>query len=294
MAIAKDPVADDLDVLPLSPVIGAEIGGLDLATPLGARLVTAVRHLLNRHHVVFFRDQQLTPGQLARFGAQFGEVTEGHPVIPAIEGHDKVLAIDGKEDRASWWHTDVTFLDTPPFGSILYMLESPAVGGDTMWASLQDAYDRLAGPVRTLCEQLVAVHHDPWFAADVEGRGGYRWNGEWHTKLLPALHPVVRTHPENGRNGLFVNAQFTQMLLAADTLQPLSKNESTALLEMLYRHCVQPEVTCRFRWRPGSVAFWDNRATLHYALDDYGTAARLGHRVTLRGDKPWGPALPRT
>ena len=141
---------------------------------------------------------------------------------------------------------------------------------------------------RDLCDRLIAIHHDPWFAADVDAKGGYRWDGEWREKLLPALHPVVRTHPENGRNGLFVNPQFTQMILG------FSKLESAGLLDLLYRHCVQPEVTCRFRWQPGSVAFWDNRACLHYALDDYGQAVRVGHRVTLRGDRPFGPAMPRT
>ena len=116
--------------------------------------------------------------------------------------------------------------------------------------------------------------------------GGYAWDGTWREKLLPALHPVVRTHPESGRNGLFVNRQFTR------TIFGLSDNESNAVLEMLYNHCIRPEFTCRFRWRAGSVAFWDNRATLHYALDDYGTTARYAHRVTLRGDKPFGPAMP--
>jgi taurine dioxygenase len=197
-----------------------------------------------------------------------------------------VLAIDGSVDRASWWHTDITFLQQPAFGSILYMVTAPEVGGDTMWASLQDAYDRLAEPVRAMCDTLIAIHFDPWFAADVDAQGGYEWQGEWREKLLPSLHPVVRTHPENGRNGLFVNGQFTQAILG------LSKNESNSILEMLYRHCVQPEYTCRFRWKAGSVAFWDNRATMHYALDDYGDAPRFAHRVTLRGDRPYGPAAP--
>jgi taurine dioxygenase len=170
---------------------------------------------------------------------------------------------------------------------MLSMLTCPEVGGDTQWASLQDAYDRLAPPVRTMCDELIAIHFDPWFAADVEARGGYDWNGEHHDKLLPALHPVVRTHPENGRRGLFVNPQFTQSIFG------LSTHESAAVLDMLYRHCQQPELTCRFRWRPGSVAFWDNRATLHYALDDYGDALRVGHRITIRGDVPYGPAMPR-
>jgi alpha-ketoglutarate-dependent taurine dioxygenase len=279
-------LATELDIRPLSPLIGAEIHGIDLSRPLGEAGVTAVRQALNTHHVVFFRDQELSPDQQAAFAAQFGVVTEGHPVIAAIEEHAKVLAIDGREDRANWWHTDVTFLQTPAFGSILYMLEVPDVGGDTMWASLQDAYDRLSEPVRAMCDQLIAIHHDPWFAAEVDAKGGYEWHGERHEKLLPAIHPVVRTHPENGRNGLFVNPHFTQMIFG------LSPNESAAILDMLYRHCQQPELTCRFRWRPGSVAFWDNRATLHYAIDDYGDATRIGHRVTLQGDVPYGPAKP--
>jgi taurine dioxygenase len=280
-------IATELDVRPLSPTIGAEIGGLDLAKPLGEAVVAQVRAALNHHHVIFFRDQALSAEQQEAFANQFGAVTEGHPVIPAIEGNKKVLAIDSRLDRASWWHTDITFLDTPPLASILYMLEAPEVGGDTMWASLQDAYDGLAEPVRKMCDTLIAIHFDPWFAAEVDERGGYDWNGERREKLLPALHPVVRTHPENGRNGLFVNGQFTQMLLG------LSKMESNAILELLYHHCEKPEYTCRFRWRAGSVAFWDNRATLHYALDDYGQAPRFAHRVTLRGDRPFGPAMPK-
>jgi len=279
-------IAPSLTVEPISPKIGAEISGVDISAPMTPEAVAAVREALNTHHVIFFRDQSLTAEQQADFARQFGTVTEAHPVLPSIEESHEVLAIDGKVDRASWWHTDVTFLETPAMGSILYMLEAPTVGGDTMWASLQDAYDGLAEPVRAMCDTLIAIHHDPWFAADVAERGGYEWDGTWREKLLPALHPVVRTHPENGRNGLFVNRQFTR------TIFGLSDNESDAILEMLYNHCVRPEYTCRFRWRAGSVAFWDNRATLHYALDDYGDAPRYAHRVTLRGDRPYGPAMP--
>jgi taurine dioxygenase len=279
-------LAASVRVQPLSPTIGAEISGVDISVQLSPEVVAAVRAALNTHHVIFFREQSLTAEQQADFARQFGTVTEAHPVLPSIEESHEVLAIDGKVDRANWWHTDVTFLETPAMGSILYMLEAPEVGGDTMWASLQDAYDGLAAPVRAMCDQLIAIHHDPWFAADVADRGGYEWDGTWREKLLPALHPVVRTHPENGRNGLFVNRQFTR------TIFGLSDNESNAVLEMLYNHCTRPEYTCRFRWRAGSVAFWDNRATLHYALDDYGDTARFAHRVTLRGDRPFGPAIP--
>ncbi len=275
-----------LDVRPLSPKIGAEIHGIDLSGSPDPATVAGIREALNQHHVIFFRDQELTPAEQTAFARCFGQVTEAHPVLPAIEGNPEVLAVDSREDRASWWHTDVTFVQNPPLGSLLYMMECPPVGGDTMWASLQDAYDGLSAALQALCDQLIAVHYDPWFAAEVDGRGGFEWDGVHHDKLLPAIHPVVRTHPENGRKGLFVNRHFTQTLLG------LAEHESAALLELLYRHCERPEYTCRFHWEPGSLAFWDNRATLHYALDDYGDERRFAHRCTIRGDVPYGPAQP--
>jgi alpha-ketoglutarate-dependent taurine dioxygenase len=280
-------IATRLDIRPLSPVIGAEIHGLDLSEPLDPGVVAMVRAALADHLVIFFRDQDLTPEQQTAFAGQFGEVTKGHPVLKSLEGHPNVLPIDGREDRASWWHTDVTFLSTPPLGSILYMREVPDVGGDTMWISMQAAYDDLSGPIKALCDKLIGWHHDPFFAIDVEAMGGYTWDGKHHDRLFPTSHPVVREHPENGRKGLFVNPQFTRFL------EGLSQQESESFLQMLYTHCTKkPEYACRFRWRAGSVAFWDNRATMHYALDDYGDAIRVAHRVTLRGDRPYGPARP--
>jgi taurine dioxygenase len=275
-----------VEVRPVTPNIGAEIVGLDLSRPLEARQVAEVRAALGRYLVLFFMDQDLSPEAQAAFAHQFGEATPAHPVIASIEGHPEVLPIDSREDRASWWHTDVTFLATPPLGSILHMRALPPVGGDTMWVSLQAAYDALAEPIQQLCDRLVAWHHDEFFAADVEAKGGYEWDGVWHERLYPTDHPVVRVHPETGRKGLFVNPQFTRFIWG---LSPL---ESDTVLQMLYRHCQKPEFSCRFRWQQGAVAFWDNRATLHYALDDYGDSLRIAHRVTLRGDRPYGPARP--
>ncbi len=277
-----------LEIEPVAPACGADVRGVDLSEPLDEDTVRTLRDALCRHLVLFFSGQDLDPEQQAAFAAQFGEVTPAHPVIPSIPGHPKVLKIDGRDDRASWWHTDVTFLPTPPLGSILHMREAPEVGGDTMWVSLQAAYDKLSDPVRKLCDTLVAWHHDPWFAADVEANGGYEWDGQHHERLYPVSHPVVRTHPETGRNGLFVNGHFTKFL------EGTSELESAALLDMLYRHSVRPEFSCRHRWKVGDVAFWDNRATLHYAIDDYGDAIRVAQRVTLRGDVPYGPARPLT
>ncbi len=284
-------IATDLDIRPISPVIGAEIHGLDLRRGRWATLVVAqVRAALCHHLVLPFRDQDLSPEVQTAFARQFGEVTPAHPVIASLEGHPEVLPIDGREDRASWWHTDVTFLSTPPLGSILHMREAPTVGGDTMWVSLQAAYDApsASDPLTLFCDGLIAWHHDPWFAADVEANGGYEWDGKRHEKLLPTSHPVVRTHPETGRNGL--SSSISQIYPLPGGLLPA--RELRPSLDLLYRHCQRPEFGCRFRWKVGAVAFWDNRATLHYALDDYGDALRIAHRVTLRGPRPYGPARP--
>ena len=273
------------EVRPLTTAVGAEICGIDISRPLDDGDVDLVRRTLNRYAVVFFRDQWLTPDTQVAFARHFGEPTPAHPVLPSVEGHPHVLRIDGRDDRAAWWHTDVTFMQTPPMGSILSMDEVPSVGGDTLWVGTQAAYEGLAPAVRALCDQLIALHHDPFFAADVAERGGMEWDGSKVEVLRPAIHPVVRTHPETGRNGLFVNPQFTQLIVG---LSPL---ESAAVLDLLYRHLQKPEYQCRFHWEPGSVAFWDNRATLHYAVDDYGEGIRVAHRVTLRGSAPYGPAM---
>ena len=237
--------------------------------------------------MLFFPDQELTPGQHADVARQFGELTEAHPILPALEDHPEVLPIDSRRNKSAFWHTDVTFMAKPPMGTLLYGLDMPEVGGDTLWANLQAAYDALAEPVRELCDRLMAIHWDPFFAADVEAAGGCTWYGKRIEKLRPVLHPVVREHPETGRKGLFVNRNFTTQILG------LSPIESDGLLQMLFHHCETPDFMLRHRWQPGTVAFWDNRATIHYATDDYGDDLRIVHRVTLRGDLPYGPARPK-
>ena len=273
-----------LDLHPVTPLTGAEIRGLDLSRPLDSATVREVREALTRYLVLFFPGQNLTPDEHAAFGRQFGELTEAHPILPALDvEHPEVLPIDSRANKSAFWHTDVTFMNTPPMGSILHAVELPDVGGDTLWVNLQAAYDRLAAPLRDLCDGLTAIHYDPFFAADIEAAGGCTWDGKRIKRLRPVLHPVVRIHPETGRKGLFVNENFTQSILG------FSKIESDGLLQLLYRHCTMvPELSLRHRWQPGDVAFWDNRATLHYATDDYGDVLRIVHRVTLRGDQPVG------
>ena len=278
-------LATELDLRPVSPVIGAEIHGLDLSRPLGDAVVAQIRAALARHLVLFFFDQDLSPEVQTDFARQFGEVTPAHPVIDSLEGHPEVLPIDGRLDRASWWHTDVTFLATPPLGSILHMRQAPSVGGDTMWVSLQAAYDALAEPLRRFCDGLIAWHHDPWFAADVEANGGYQWDGKHHAKLLPASHPVVRTHPETGRNGLFVNSQFTRFLegFSPSRARPCSTC-STATANV--PSSAAASAGAKGRWPSGTTGPpcttpWTTTAT-----------PRVAHRVTLRGPRPYGPARP--
>jgi taurine dioxygenase len=274
---------DPLDIRPVTPVIGAEIHGLNLSEPLAPAVVEGIRSALGRHLVLFFPGQDLTPKAQAAFAAQFGELTEAHPVLPALDpDNPSVLPIDSRQDKANFWHSDVTFMTTPPMGSILHAIEVPAVGGDTLWINLQAAYDALPAELQRMCEQLTAIHYDPFFAADIEAAGGCTWDGKRIERLRPVLHPVVRVHPETGRKGLFVNENFTSSILG------FSRIQSEGLLALLYRHCTEmPRFAVRHRWQRGDVAFWDNRATLHYATDDY-DELRLMHRVTLRGDRPYG------
>ncbi len=283
---AERPEDGGLDIRPVTPHVGAEVHGLDLSRPLDPPIVAAIRAALGQHLVLFFPEQELSPDEHAAFARQFGELTEAHPIMPALDEHPNVLPIDSRHNKSNFWHSDVTFMSRPPMGSILYAVLMPDVGGDTLWVSLQAAYDALAEPVRDLCDRLIGLHWDPSFAAEIEAAGGCTWAGKRIERLRPVIHPVVRIHPETGRKGLFVNKNFTKMIL------DLSPIESDGLLAMLYEHCQVPEFSYRHRWQQGTVAFWDNRATLHYATDDYGDALRIVHRVTLQGDRPYGPAMP--
>lgn len=277
------PVSTRLEIRRVTPAIGAEITGVDLSEPLDDETVAAIRAAWIEHLVVFFPEQPITPDQQLAFARRFGDVTEAHPVEPELEGHPQILPIDSAKDRTNFWHTDVTFMARPPTGSILQAIVLPETGGDTMWSNTQIAYDTLAEPLRHLCDHLSAWHWSEFYADEVkQGRGGM-WEGERLTELRPSKHPVVRIHPESGRKGLFVNPNFTVLLDGFD------KPQSDGLLNVLYQHMTEYPYTCRYHWRPGSIAFWDNRSTMHYGIDDYGEDRRVMHRVTLRGDRPYGP-----
>ena len=269
-----------IDVRPLTPTIGAEIFGVDLGGEISNQQYDAVHEALMRHLVIFFRDQKMTPEQHKAFGRRFGKL-HLHPASPnLLEGHLEILLIQANEKSkrvaGEVWHSDVSCDPEPPMGSILYMHETPANGGgDTMFANMYTAFETLSAPMQRFLEGLNAVHD-----GEHVYRGRYGWNDSGKT-YPRSVHPVVRTHPETGRKALFVNRGFTT------AIEGLNRNESDALLEMLYDHAETPEYQCRFKWQPGSVAFWDNRAAMHHAMWDYFPHSRRAHRVTICGDKPF-------
>lgn len=244
---------------------------------------------LESHLFLVFREQFLTHAEQVALARAIGEPTPAHPVVPGHPDHPEILELDGaKGGKNAQWHTDVTFSPTPPAASVLVADELPPSGGDTMWADLRGSYEGLSPVLRDALTQLEAVHritplaywgvpHDT--ALSREDALELLENAK---KVPPVVHPVVRVHPSTGRPALFVNPGFTSHIVG------LSAIESDALLDLLYAHSTQPEFVVRHRWQPGDVVLWDNRATMHYACDDYGDAPRRMRRVTIRGVEPFG------
>lgn len=262
----------------MTPVIGAEIHGVDLSKPLGNETFQAVHDALMENMVVFFRDQSMDHAQQMAFGQLFGTL-HVHPAAPSVPGHAEVMIIHADANstyvNGEGWHSDVSCEVQPPMGSILQMRVLPEVGGDTLFANMVAAYDALSAPMRAFLATLTATH-------DGENLYRGRYNADDRDRVYPhAVHPVVRTHPVSGKQALFVNSFFTTRI------NELSKAESNALLAFLFRHIETPEFSCRFQWAPGSVAFWDNRSAQHKALWDYYPHTRSGTRVTILGDAPF-------
>ena len=272
-----------LEILPMTPSIGAEIRGLDLSQPLDAATVGHLRAALLDWKVVFFRDQDITTEQHLAFARNFGEL-EVHPFAPEKPGYPEVLAIthnEASKGRENTWHSDVTWRPEPSLGPILRAIEVPPVGGDTLFADMYAAYEGLSGEVKAQIDGRVAVHDFAHFRRGLRKVGKSEDEIEAFNRAYPMVeHPVVRTHPETGRRGLYVNAAFTQHIVG------LEKDASDALLKHLYAQAAVPEYQCRFRWEVGSIAFWDNRASQHYAVSDYWPAVRRMERVTVIGDRP--------
>ena len=280
--MARTDVA--LDVRLLSPTIGAEIRGLDCASDLSDEEIAAIRAVWLERLVVFFPDQHLDDETQIAFAGRFGELTESHPVEPQVLERREVHSIESGKDRTDFWHTDITFMQRPAMASMLRSIEVPDAGGDTMWSDTRGAYDALAEPLQRLCDGLSAYHYEQYYAQMVAEGHGNVWEGKKLTRLLPALHPVVRVHPETGRRNLFVNPKFTLRVV------DFPEAQSDRLLRLLYNHMTDPRFVVRYHWSPGTLAFWDNRATMHYGIFDYEGERRVMHRVTLRGDAPTGVA----
>lgn len=280
MTIAADQSAfTRLAVHPLTPAIGAEIDGIDLSQELDDATIAEIRAALLAHKVIFFRDQKISRAQHIAFARRFGPL-EIHPATPEDQPDPEVLRIaHGPESkgRENNWHSDVTWRPEPSLGSILRAIEVPPVGGDTLFASMTLAYDNLSPAMKAWVETLTAVHD----IARVFGKRLNKSIEELHTLYPPQQHPVVRTHPETGERGLYVNTGFTSHIVG------LSAKESAWLLEHLYAQAAIPEYQCRFRWTPNSIAFWDNRAAQHLAASDYFPAVRVMERVTIAGDRPF-------
>ncbi|MCM1940554.1 TauD/TfdA family dioxygenase [Streptomyces sp. G3] len=268
------------EVVPQARTIGAEIRGVDLSRPLAPALREELNRALLEWKVLFFRAQHLTSGQQRDFARNWGEL-ETNPLLAAGSSDDVVRFDKGAGAAPTYenvWHTDVTFRERPALGAVLQLREVPPFGGDTMWADMAAAYDNLPQEVKDRIDGARAVHDFiPGFA---------RFYGPErllpHQDLFPPVeHPVVRTHPETGRRMLFVNTSFTTHITGMD------RAESDRLLRLLFQQAHVPEYQVRWRWQAGDVAFWDNRATQHYAVGDYGSERRIAERVAVEGDRPF-------
>ena len=279
--------ATSVAVHPVAGALGAEIRGVDLSTELSEETVALLRRAWLEHLVLFFRDQDLPPARFLAFARRFGEPIE-YPFVRGLDEAPEIIPVLKREHETinfgGIWHSDTAYLQVPPMASMLVAREVPAAGGDTEFANMYLAYESLSDGMKRLLGPLSAVNSSA--AADVSRTREDRVKDSARAdarKEYHATHPVVRVHPETGRRALYVNTAHTVRF------EGMTEAESAPLLRYLYQHQIRPEFTCRFRWRPGSVAFWDNRCAQHNAINDYQGQRRLLHRITLSGDRPKGP-----
>jgi taurine dioxygenase len=273
---------NDLEIIPITPLIGAEIRNIDLRNSLTKANVAEIRKAFLKHSVLFFRDQELSIDDQKTFGSYFGNL-HIHPARDrnGIEGHPEILYINAGPETSRVngddWHSDVSCDQEPPMASVLRIFEVPSSGGDTLFASMYAAYDALSEHMKKFLDPLMAIHDGgPNYIDRAKRAGIYKPD-----KIFPANpHPVIRTHPETGKKSIYVNKIFTQNIVG------VPKDESKSILEFLFQHIAKPTFQCRFKWEENSIAFWDNRCALHHAMWDYYPEVRRGYRVTIKGDKP--------
>ncbi|GGZ03966.1 TauD/TfdA dioxygenase family protein [Novosphingobium colocasiae] len=290
-ANARDPHSP-LDIVPVTGTIGAEIRGVTLSGDLDAETVQAIKDAVVRHKVVFFRDQhELDDARHEGFAGLFGDPV-AHPTVPVAEGSRYLLELDSKEGyAASSWHTDVTFVDAYPKASILRGITIPEAGGDTQWANGETAYEGLPESLRQLVNNLWAVHTNLYDYAAVlqnapKGDGAEKERQLFQKNVFASTvyeteHPVVRVHPVSGQRSLLLG-HFVKQFVG------LNQADSARLFQILQDHITRPENVVRWRWRAGDVAFWDNQATQHRAVADFGLQRRTLRRATVSGEVPVG------
>jgi len=272
-----------IQVTPLTAVVGAEIGGVDLASDLADDTIAEIRRAWLEHLVVFFRDQTLTPDAFLAFARRIGDPVE-YPFVKGIEGFPEIIAVTKLPHETvnfgGIWHSDTVYLERPPMATLLIAREIPPRGGDTEFASMYAAYDALSPGMQRLLDGLRAVNSSALADVSKTREDRIRDSGVVDDREYVAEHPVVRTHPETGRKALYVNVAHTERFV------DMTADESRPLLQFLFEHQVRPEFTCRFQWQPGSLAMWDNRCAMHNPINDYDGYTRAMHRITLAGDVP--------
>ena len=283
MNISAQQNYSHIDVKPVSGALGAEIKGVDISIPLDAEVVSEIRNALLKHLVIFFKNQVITPRQQLNFTEQFGIPMEypqlkGLPDCPLVT---EVIKLEHETlNFGGVWHSDTTYLQQPPMASLLYAIEIPPYGGDTLFSNQYMAYETLSDGLKKTISELVAVNTSSKPEVSMTREDRMREAG-MELNILSASHPAVRTHPETGSKALFVNKAHTTHF------KDWTESESKSLLEFLFQHQVRTEFTCRFRWEKNSLAFWDNRCVQHNPVNDYQGFRRIMHRVTIAGDKPY-------
>lgn len=282
--------APPLDIVPLSGALGADVHGVDLSAPLDGATFDRIEQAFAEHLVLMFHDQRLTPEQQLALSRRFGPLSRS-PYIQHMDRYPEIIEVrkEANERHISTfgnaWHSDFSFLPEPPLGSLLYAREVPSHGGDTLFANTYQAYEALSSGMRRALDGLEAMHAGKPYGTQIDLSGvglsrsiGIKRNCARADREI--AHPVVRVHPVTKRRALFVNPIYTTRF------RGMTEAESRPLLEQLYVHCVRPEFTCRLRWTQGNLAIWDNRCTLHYAINDYDGQRRVMRRTTLAGTRP--------